>query len=230
MSSAIKGGRAREVIPVPLVPPRKAEFTGEWVTVQHFGKPRQVQVFRQLKPMAERSQVVELRDPETDKYIRHNPTPQNPLGRIMTQRRVTIPETLDDGAPNPDAYYEFVMVPDGHGNIHKNRHFREDPEQVRRREREKSRQDRLDRLLDRFADGDLDHLLDGSETPQETPEASTPTQDAEGLPEGYTVETRGRWAFAMYQGQKLNETGVPKAEALALIADHQNERSMNDAA
>lgn len=125
----------------PLTPPKRSVATGE--TVNWGGE--QKHVYRELRPVVQRSELRHVKDPETDRPLFH-PAPAGATPLPTRQRVVTIEE--DD----PLAYREFILDDLGNGTVKKVFTFREDPEIERQKRLEAEREARRAAVLDMLAE------------------------------------------------------------------------------
>lgn len=214
----------KKVINTPLIPDQGHERTGEVVTRKsHTGQILEFLVYRELKPEHMRSEQVVVRDPEG--RIQYHPSPiagQN--GKPFTRRVESIPQHLDDGAINPEAYREYILSDDGAGNVSKNFYFREDPAVVARLEREAARKAKADELLDALSrsDMDADALLEALGAQQKDEEPEPEKESA--LPDAWGLEQAGRWFYVTRNGERYSDTGMEKQDAELILAEKKGER------
>ncbi|MFW6010491.1 MAG: hypothetical protein ACOC9H_01100 [Gemmatimonadota bacterium] len=130
-----------------LTPPRGAKYTGE--TVNYGGE--QKHVYRELKPLHQRSRVTAVKDPDTGRPVMH---PAPPGAAAIPQRQRTEPL----GPEHEEAWREFILVDLGNGTVKKVYNFREDAEKLAERRRAAERAAKREALLDRLVDADPESL------------------------------------------------------------------------
>lgn len=159
----------RTKIPIELVKPDKATRTGEMVV---WGK-RDYPVYREPKPYAMRSRQVhrlkpdgspvsELQSNGTHRVLRHRVTHTPMLfyanGKPVPEDDFGIP-LVEDGREtqeNPAAFREYILIDCGTGKDEKLFNFREDPEKLAERQRERDKRERTERMMEALADLDIE--------------------------------------------------------------------------
>lgn len=145
---------------------KERNLTGE--TVNWGGSRRDV--YEEKVPQSKLERVV---DPDTNRAMLKRGPNGNPLSGTFHTNRVPITDLDDPELPALPAQgqrfekvngqvhlvREYILVDQGNGMVHKNYHFRPDPEAAKRAAREKRRQDRLDALLDRLDAEDADEVM-----------------------------------------------------------------------
>lgn len=197
---------AKKVIRTPLTPEADWQDTGK--SINYGGEPRVV--YRRLKPLVARSELVPLRD-ENGKVIQKRDNRGDPMSSHRTERIVY-------GEDDPRAWETFILDDSGNGNVAT---IPWDMEAYERRQQEKKarveRQKKLDRLMDALSRSNVDpETLVADLEKRAAEEASQPVEE-----ELNGVHKRGRWYTAYLNGEKIGSKETEE-EAQALFLERIN--------
>jgi hypothetical protein len=210
-----KARKNKKAIRSPLVPPRGARATGE--TVEWGGDLRHVYV--EMRPIQDRSEVRQLRDPETGRPLFH-PAPQGAAALPTRERFVTIPED------HPDAKREFILDDLGNGTVQKVFSFRPDETKAAAKRRAAALQARRDAILDILAKAPEDEIdtMEKAQRYVDRHRDQLQKAEAEVEPEQPQLfRKRQREGTAWFDvlgpdGEPLNEKALREADADELLA------------
>lgn len=199
-------GAPRGVINTAIIPEKGAKRTGEMVFVNGM----QREVFRELRPYAERSEIQPVLDPDGKPFIVQE-TGKRP--HKVTERVETTP------ASDEDAWREYVLYDDGQGQTRKMYHFRPDPEQERRKAEEAKQEAIWARIRK-----NPEKLLRFLEEDDSEPEAT----EAERVRFEAVHKGRGRWNVEDESGVPFNDDYLESKDEAVELATMLNTEGIPD--
>lgn len=219
LTELVKG--SRNIIPTPLTPDRGHMRTGEVVTRSQFGKVVDLLVYREPKPEHMRGSPRKVLDPETGRQVEREGVVKGQRGGFTGVTRFVEDHPIYDdetGEPNPEAWREYILEPDGKGGVSKNFNFREDPAKEAERKAEAEREAQARALMDLLGKADpakvRELLLPDGTSVSTASEEKDEGSGAPELPEGFELNREGRWFYVLHNGEQIHDKGLPTMQAV----------------